>query len=93
LTREEVVEMAGDDELLFADGFDDCIIGLVRIFNKTVVLYDQTKCLRSLVRRSQIQDASEEDLWENAVEFFEFNVVGAYVGEKTPAYAVFPEKE
>jgi hypothetical protein len=67
-----------EEEILFADGYDDAIIGLVRQFNKFFVVYDTHKILSKL----QAQGMSEEE----AVEFFEFNIVGAYVGDSTPAF-------
>jgi len=64
---------------LVADGFDEAIIGIGRQFNTEVVIYDEDKCLEILVLRDQMTP-------EEAEEFFEFNVVGAYVGEHTPIY-------
>lgn len=78
MTREELVEASGEEELLFADGFDEALMGTVQIFNRTVVLYDRAKCIEVLCR-----DMSRED----AEEHFSFNVVGAWVGEGTPAFA------
>ena len=66
-------------EELYADGFEDAIIGVGRQFNMDVVVYDEAKCLEILVLRDQMTP-------EEAEEFFEFNVVGAYVGEHTPIY-------
>ncbi len=66
-------------EELYADGFDDAIIGIGRQFNKTIVVYDESKCLDILIKRDGMTE-------EEAIEFFEFNVVGAYVGEHTPIY-------
>ena len=66
-------------EELYADGFEDAIIGVGRQFNMDVVVYDEDKCLEILVLRDQMTP-------EEAEEFFEFNVVGAYVGDHTPIY-------
>lgn len=62
-----------------ADGFDDAVIGIVRQFNQTIVTYDQDKCIDILIKRDKMTH-------EEATEFFEFNVVGAYVGKGTPAF-------
>jgi hypothetical protein len=43
------------------------------------VIYDEDKCIQILMERDGMTD-------EEAIEFFEFNVVGAYVGEYTPVY-------
>ena len=63
-----------------ADGFDDAIAGIIRQFNQPAkVVYDYGKCLEILQKR----DGMTHD---EAIEFMEFNVVGAYVGEDTPAW-------
>ena len=66
-----------DDEILTADGFDDAVIG---IDDKTMrVIYSVTKCIEILM--------TEMDMgMEEAVEFFEFNVKGSEIGEKTPIW-------
>lgn len=66
-------------EALVADGFDDAVIGMARQFNKDLVVYDEDKCIKILMERDGMTD-------EEAIEFFEFNVVGAYVGEHTPVF-------
>jgi hypothetical protein len=80
-TKREAVNallLANDDGALFADGFDDAIIGVARGFGEApVVAYDRAKCIEILSR-----DMPEDE----AEEFFSFNVIGAYVGESTPIY-------
>ena len=66
-------------DTLVADGFDEAIIGIGRQFNKNLVIYDEDKCIEILMERDGMSE-------EEAIEFFEFNVVGAYVGEYTPIY-------
>ena len=69
--RELLAEMEG--EFLIADGFDEAIIGTVN----DIVIYSKTKCIEILK-----EDMSEEE----AIEYYYFNVVGSYVGEKTPMF-------
>ena len=60
--------------------FDEAIVGLAdRIGMKTVVVYDTTKIIDILCER----DGMERD---EATEFYEFNIAGAYVGERTPLF-------
>lgn len=74
--REELSEEYGD--LLFADGFDDAILGVAeRIGMEAVVAYSTPKIIEILSR-----DMTEDE----AVEYFEFNILGAYVGERTPIF-------
>lgn len=80
MTREEWVALVGDEELLFADGFDDAILGTAtRCGQPTLVVYDRRKCLALL----QMRDAITE---EEAEEYFSFNVEGSWVGARTPIF-------
>lgn len=72
--RDKLTEIMQDDELLFADGFDDAIVGV----SDGRVCYDKQLMVEILVR----DDWDESESWE----FLEFNTWGAYVGEKTPIY-------
>ena len=66
-----------DPDLLFADGYDDCIMGLTFRDEKPVVLYSADRVIEKLSK-----DMTEEE----ALEFFDFNIAGAYVGERTPMF-------
>ena len=63
------------EDLLIADGYDDAIIG---VSTKEIVIYSIPKILEILKK-----DGMDED---EALEFFYYNIEGAYVGEKTPIY-------
>lgn len=73
--REELLELYPDEEFLFADGYDDAIIGVA----DGVVVYDMGHIIWTLQEESGMTN-------EEAVEFFDFNIAGAYMGEKTPIY-------
>lgn len=75
---EELLQELEDNECLLADGFDDALIGITEGMNP-VSVYDTDKCIEVLIRDSKMNH-------EDAVEYFYFNVVGAYVGEKTPVF-------
>ena len=68
-----------EEGTLTADGFEDAIIGYGRQFNYPVAVYDAEKFINIL----QLRDGMTE---EEAVEYFQFNVQGAYVGESTPIF-------
>ena len=72
-----ITEQYPDCEFLQADGFDDAIIGVDHSFEKLV--YSRTKCIDVLMKRDGMNDLE-------ANEYFDFNVSGAYVGEKTPIW-------
>ena len=67
-----------EKEILLADGFEDAFIGVVESFgNKPKACYSYDACIDILVK--------DMDYGE-AIEYFEFNVTQAYVGEYTPAF-------
>ena len=74
-------QMADENpDALFADGFDDAILGpLRRCGQPTLVAYSYAKAVEVLMRRDGME-------YEEAVEWMEFNVVGAWMGEHTPTW-------
>lgn len=77
--EEELVE--NEESALFADGFDEALLG-ISVFSPgraPLVAYDYDACVGILVRRDKMTE-------EEAEEFMEYNVVGAWVGEKTPLF-------
>jgi hypothetical protein len=67
-----------DEDVLYADGFEEAFIGYSWRFNDgPLATYDRDKCIEILMR-----DMDHDE----AVEYFEFNVVGAWVGEWTPVF-------
>ena len=85
MTREEVEEKINSlgVEAMFADGFDEAIIGVCEQFTRVFVLYDYEKCVNDVLMKRD--GMSRED----AVDFMDFNVIGSWVGESTPAFLVF----
>ena len=72
-----------DDSILTADGFDDALVGVVEKFGQpAIACYDKSKCIEILAK-----DMSYED----AIEYFYFNVIGSYVGEYTPCFLNMPD--
>jgi hypothetical protein len=71
------LDMTGEDQMLFADGFDDCIIGVSHGI-EPVVVYDKQAMIDELVKQGME--------YIDAIEYLEFNTWGAYVGEQTPLY-------
>ena len=75
------VTMSNNEQTLFADGFDDAIIGVYfdRMVGKYRVVYDSWKMIEALREREDMTTVE-------AVEYLEFNVWTAYVGDGTPLY-------
>lgn len=68
---ELILNQYPDEEFLLADGFNDAILGVDE--KEMRLIYSVSKCLDIL----KLNMSREE-----AVEYFEFNVSGAYMGEK-----------
>lgn len=82
---ESLAGESADDQLVVMDGYDDCILGVCQRFNDTFVVYDLQKVLAKL----QADGLSEEE----AREFFEFNQLGAWVGDRTPGFIELPSRD
>ena len=79
ITREQIVELFGDD-LCFMDGFDSCIVGIVkRCGFQNLICYDTQLVLDELM-------SSGDMSLDEAEEFFSFNQLGAWMGENTPCF-------
>lgn len=78
--RQACLELIGDDALLmFADGHDDAILGIVEHDGVPLVVYDTAKIIRLLRTRDRMSR-------DEAEEFFEYNIVSARMGEQTPLF-------
>lgn len=76
--KELIIDLySASDDVIFADGFDDALIGFEPNLWKAV--YSRSKVIQILIDRDGMDD-------EEAVEYAEYNVFGAYIGEKTPVW-------
>lgn len=76
--RDLITELYADTEdVLFADGFDEAIIGFDSSLWK--VIYSKGRAIDILVSEEGMSE-------EEAVDFAEYNTFSAYVGEKTPLW-------
>ena len=65
--------------MLTMDGYDDCIAGVcTRYGQPQILIYDRAKVISSL--------ESDGMTNEEAEEWFNFNIIGAWVGDDTPAF-------
>jgi hypothetical protein len=67
-----------EETFLKADGFDSACIGFD--YKTRRLIYSTSKCVNILV--------AEGMDYEEACEYFQFNTLEAYVGEKTPIFAI-----
>lgn len=70
-----ILEFYQDYEFIRVAGFDEAIIGVWE--PRMCLVYSESACLEILER---------EMTHTEAVEFFNFNIAGAYLGEGSPIY-------
>jgi len=83
LNIDDIAEM--EPETISYDGIEDAIIGLIELSDgEIVILYDVDKCIKVLTEKDEM---TEEDAWDH----YYYNIVGGYVGKKTPAFMTSKE--
>ena len=76
LTQEVINELAEGAVIL--DGFEDCIVGISEEFgNGPRILYSRDKILEILQTRDEMS-------FEDALEFYDFNILGMFAGDQNP---------
>ena len=85
MNREELSDKWGSELLFLSEAYyDKCIVGIIESFGKPpVVCYDKQLLLDTMVEHGMKS-------LEEALEYFDFNVLGSYMGESAP---VFLERE
>lgn len=69
----------GDDEtILLADGLESAFMGIGRQFSHPVAIYSYKKTLKCLKGMGMTR--------EEAIEYFDFNIAGSFVGDQTPVF-------
>ena len=73
----------------YPEEFEDAILGVAHRFGADpVIAYDYDEVISILEKQfDELTDYDDDyTAYETAVEWFEFNVIGAYMGESTPIY-------
>ena len=68
-----------DDSIITADGFELAFLGCGYSFNGSYAIYSLSNCLEILMQR-------DEMTYDEAEEFFEYNVIGSFVGDRMPVF-------
>jgi|TARA_B100000497_G_C7686417_1_gene416107 hypothetical protein len=78
--RQEIEEWleSSERETIFFEGLDMAIIGITEVPDGYKVCYDIGRVLELLI----ISGMTEEE----AIEYYDFNVAGSYVGPLTPIF-------
>ena len=84
--REMLVEI--DEDIIIAEGFDEALLGYAEVWvtaptggasRLPTAVYSRRICLDILMARDGMTE-------EEAAEFFDVNVSGAYIGPRTPIF-------
>lgn len=70
--------MGEDEKILLADGLERAFMGIGRQFHYPVAIYSYKKTIRALKGMGMTK--------EEAIEYFDFNIAGAFVGDNTPVF-------
>ena len=74
-----MVREHASDETIMLDGFDDCIISVVESFHGRHIVYNQQRVIKKLMERDEMS-------YEEALEFYGYNIIGGYYGELGPMF-------
>jgi hypothetical protein len=88
LNNDEVLDQIADlnDKALYPTDLADAIIGYVERFDTDVlILLDREKCIDIFCTRDGMTR-------EDAEEYFEYNVIGSWMGSGTPAISTIMRK-
>jgi hypothetical protein len=84
-STEELWQLLEDAGCLVADGLDEAVIGITYGPEPQRAVYDIDQVIDILCR--------DEDMDRmDAIEHFEYNIAGSYVGEKTPVFVFCSEQ-
>jgi len=70
--------MGEDEKILLADGLEYAFMGIGRQFTHPVAIYSYKKTIKILMKQGMSR--------EEAIEYFDYNIAGAFVGDQTPVF-------
>lgn len=76
---ELIIMQYPEEEFMVATGFNDAVIGVDEFSMR--IIYSMKKCTDILMESGMDEEEAEE--------YFDYNVAGAYIGDKTPIWS-FP---
>lgn len=71
--------MGEDETILLADGLEHAFMGIGRQFTHPIAIYSYKKTIKILMRDHKMNR-------EQAEEYFDYNIAGAFVGDQTPVF-------
>lgn len=74
-----------EENIILLTDLDAALVGIgERIGMPPVAVYDSKRCVEILMEHYNMT-------YEEALDYFDFNICGAYLGEHTPMFIRFPE--
>ena len=70
--------MGDDEKILLADGLESAFMGIGRQFHYPIAIYSYKKVIKILMKQGMDR--------EGAIEYFDYNIAGAFVGDQTPVF-------
>lgn len=70
--------MGEDEKILLADGLEYAFMGIGRQFSHPIAIYSYKKTIKILMKQGMSR--------EEAIEYFDYNIAGAFVGDQTPVF-------
>ena len=67
-----------EESVVFADGLEKAFLGIGYQFHTPVALYSKNKAIQCLIDQGMDE--------EQALEYYDYNIAGAYVGDNTPIF-------
>ena len=84
--RETIAEDYPDLLVLEPNYFDKAIIGMVQRIGLDAICYDRDKVIEILMEEEGMS-------FEDAIEHFEYNIIGSWVGDSTPLFLSYSSVE
>ena len=98
MTKDEVIELVGEEAIFYND-LDSALIGVAERFGMpTVACYDKEKAIEALKNMFNVTEADldedeitdgvtiEQKKEEMAYEWYDYNILGGWNGEFTPVF-------
>jgi len=81
MLTEQLLDL-GVESALIMDNYDDCVIGILERYGmENIVIYDKEKVIQQLMDEGC-------DSYEGALEYYEYNQLGGWHGDKTPGFLI-----
>lgn len=67
-----------EESAVFADGLEEALLGIGYQFHTPIAIYSKKKAIQYFMEQGMDE--------EGAYEYFDYNVIGSYVGGQTPIF-------